>query len=408
MKKPKYGKTPLNNYDFVIAGAGIVGLTIARELANRGHGSVAVLEKEPEVGRHSSGRNSGVLHAGIYYGSDTLKAQVCAAGSRLMQQYAEEHGIRLKRNGKVIVATSTENMAQIDVLLERGRNNGIRVEKITAEELTEIEPEAQTKGFALHSPDTAVVDSTGILSALVSELDDLGVTLLKNSEVIGVEERNRILQVSSGPVGYGYLVNAAGLHADRLAHWMGVGEPYQILPFKGIYKKLRPEKAKKFRGSIYPAPDLRVPFLGVHITPGIHGQTLVGPTAIPAFGRENYGWVRGIRMGEAAQMLGILTRMVALNKNGFRRMVREELGRYSSRGFLSATQSLATSISGDDILPSRKVGLRPQLVRTDTLELVMDFVLETGESSLHVLNAISPAFTSSLRLAQLIVDRAES
>jgi len=398
----------LKNYDFVIVGAGIIGLTIARELAKRGHRSVAVLEKESEVGLHSSGRNSGVLHAGIYYGSDTLKAQVCAAGSKLMQQYAKEYGIPLERNGKVIVATSVESIPQIDVLLERGTKNGIRVEKITEKELTEIEPEAQTKEFALLSPDTAVVDSGGILSALVSELNDLGVKLLKNSEVIAVKERTRTLQLSHGSLGYGYLVNAAGLHADRLAHRMGVGEHYQILPFKGIYKKLRPEKAKQFRGSIYPAPDLRVPFLGVHITPGIHGQTLVGPTAIPAFGRENYGWINGIRIGEGIHMLGILTNMLALNKNGFRRMVREELGRYSNSGFLAATRSLSKSISKNDILPSKKIGLRAQLVRTDTLELVMDFVLETGDSSLHVLNAISPAFTSSFKLAQLIVDKAES
>ena len=398
----------MKNYDFVIVGAGIIGLTIARELAKRGHRSVAVLEKESEVGLHSSGRNSGVLHAGIYYGSDTLKAQVCAAGSKLMQQYAKEYGIPLERNGKVIVATSVESIPQIDVLLERGTKNGIRVEKITEKELTEIEPEAQTKEFALLSPDTAVVDSGGILSALVSELNDLGVKLLKNSEVIAVKERTRTLQLSHGSLGYGYLVNAAGLHADRLAHRMGVGEHYQILPFKGIYKKLRPEKAKQFRGSIYPAPDLRVPFLGVHITPGIHGQTLVGPTAIPAFGRENYGWINGIRIGEGIHMLGILTNMVALNKNGFRRMVREELGRYSNSGFLAATRSLSKSISKNDILPSKKIGLRAQLVRTDTLELVMDFVLETGDSSLHVLNAISPAFTSSFKLAQLIVDKAES
>ncbi len=398
----------MKNYDFVIVGAGIIGLTIARELAKRGHRSVAVLEKESEVGLHSSGRNSGVLHAGIYYGSDTLKAQVCAAGSKLMQQYAKEYGIPLERNGKVIVATSVESIPQIDVLLERGTKNGIRVEKITEKELTEIEPEAQTKEFALLSPDTAVVDSGGILSALVSELNDLGVKLLKNSEVIAVKERTRTLQLSHGSLGYGYLVNAAGLHADRLAHRMGVGEHYQILPFKGIYKKLRPEKAKQFRGSIYPAPDLRVPFLGVHITPGIHGQTLVGPTAIPAFGRENYGWINGIRIGEGIHMLGILTNMLALNKNGFRRMVREELGRYSNSGFLAATRSLSKSISKNDILPSKKIGLRAQLVRTDTLELVMDFVLETGDSSLHVLNAISPAFTSSFKLAQLIVDKAES
>jgi L-2-hydroxyglutarate oxidase len=316
--------------------------------------------------------------------------------------------VRLERNGKVIVPTSVATEPQIDVLLERGRKNGIRVEKITPEELAEIEPEARTNGFALHSPDTAVVDSGGILGTLVSELDNLGVALMRNSEVLTVDEGNRTLHVRSGPIGYGYLVNAAGLPVDRLAHWVGVGEAYQILPFKSIYRRFRPEKAKRFRGSVYPAPDPRVPFLGVHITPVANGETLIGPTAIPAFGRENYGWLRGVRTGEAAQMLGVLTRLVALNRDGFRRMVREEVGRYRRRGFLAATQALAPSIRIEDILPSSEVGLRAQWVRTDTLELVMDFVLEVGESSLHILNAISPAFTSSFRLAELLADEAES
>jgi len=393
-------------HDFVVVGGGIVGLTIAREIEKRQLGSVVVLEKEPQIGLHSSGRNSGVLHAGVYYGSDTLKARVCADGAKRMRAYAEEKGIALRNNGKVIVATSPGTEPQIDILLARGRANGVRVEKISPSELRELEPEAVTHGSALHSPDTSVVDSRGVLLELMRDLSLADVPVLLNTEVLEIHPERRLLVTSKGSIGFGYVVNAAGLFADRLAHSAGVGQGYRILPFKGIYRRLSSRAGARFRGSIYPAPDLGIPFLGVHITPGVDGTVYVGPTAIPALGRENYGWLDGIRLGEGTRMLATLAAMAARDQ-GFRHMVRDELRRYSTLGFLRAARALAPALVETDLLRSGKVGLRAQLVRSKPPELVMDFVLEEGHRSLHVLNAISPAFTSSFRLAELIEDQVE-
>ena len=391
--------------DFLVVGGGIVGLTIAREIALRRLGRVTVLEKEAGVGYHSSGRNSGVLHAGIYYGSDTLKARVCSLGSRMMQAYAEERKIPVRKSGKVIVATSSATVPQIDALLQRARENGIRAERISPEELVRIEPCAATSSYALHSPDTAVIDSRPVLRALEEELKSLGVTVRLDSQVVSVAVKRQVVSTNHDDFSYGFLINAAGLHADRIAHQMGSGRRYSILPFKGLYRRLLEPASRRFRGSIYPAPDPRLPFLGVHITTGVYGDVLMGPTAIPAFGRENYGWVEGIQATEAIRMLGTLSVMLGHNRQGLRRLVLEEARRYRKGAFLRAVQKLAPSISANDIGPITKVGLRAQLVDRHSMSLVMDFVLEQGPASLHVLNAISPAFTSSFALAQMIVDR---
>ena len=218
--------------DFLVVGGGIVGLTIAREIALRRLGRVTVLEKEGGVGYHSSGRNSGVLHAGIYYGSDTLKARVCSQGSRMMQAYAEERNIPVRRSGKVIVATSPATVPQIDALLQRARANGIRAERISPEELLRIEPCAATRSYALHSPDTAVIDSRAVLRELEEELKRLGVTVRLDSQVVSLAVNRQVVSTNQKELSYGFLINAAGLHADRIAHQMGSGLRYDILPFK--------------------------------------------------------------------------------------------------------------------------------------------------------------------------------
>ncbi|SVB18940.1 uncharacterized protein METZ01_LOCUS171794 [marine metagenome] len=391
--------------DFLVVGGGIVGLTIAREIALRRLGRVTVLEKEGGVGYHSSGRNSGVLHAGIYYGSDTLKARVCSQGSRMMQAYAEERNIPVRRSGKVIVATSSATVPQIDALLQRARANGIRAERISPEELLRIEPYAATRSYALHSPDTAVIDSRPVLRELEEELKRLGVTVRLDSQVVSVAVNRQVVSTNQKELSYGFLINAAGLHADRIAHQMGSGLRYDILPFKGLYRRLLEPASRRFRGSIYPAPDPSLPFLGVHITTGVYGEVLVGPTAIPAFGRENYRWVEGVHATEAIRMLRTLAVMLGHNRQGLRRLVLEEARRYRKGAFVRAVRKLAPSVSASDIGPITKVGLRAQLVDRHSMSLVMDFVLEEGPASLHVLNAISPAFTSSFALAQMIVDR---
>lgn len=391
--------------DFVVIGGGIVGLTIARALALKRLGSVCVLEKEKKLGVHSSGRNSGVLHTGIYYPPDSLKAKVCVSGAKRMFAYAMEHGIPVRKTGKVIVATEPGNISQIDVLYDRATANGVRVEKIDPERLKQMEPEAHTFGRALYSPDTAVIDPRKVLERLEEEIKGLGVFLDKQAEARGFEVNQKMVRTKYKNYAYGHLINAAGLQADKVAHAMGVGKRYRILPFKGIYRKLAPRAASRFKASIYPVPNLERPFLGVHITRTINDEVMLGPTAIPALGRENYELWKGMDLREFPVMLGDLALMVIRNTDGFAKMVREEFSKYGAPGFLKCAQRLAPALKAEDILPSDKTGIRAQLIDIQSKKLVMDLVIEDGPDSTHILNAISPAFTSSLAFADVVVDK---
>lgn len=393
----------MKNYDFVIAGSGIIGLAIARSLVQKKAGNICILEKEPELGRHSSGRNSGVLHSGIYYEAGSLKAKLCASGAKRMWEYAKEMGIPVEKMGKVIVAPHPQTAFKVRELYDRAVANGVHVELVDAQRLREIEPQAISCGEAVYSPDTAVIDSKKTLWVLESELGGKKVEVRKSSEVVALDVGKRLAITPKEKYSYGHFINAAGLHADKIAHWEGLGKQYQILPFKGIYRKLAPEAARLFRGSIYPVPDLTVPFLGVHITRTIEDEVMVGPTAIPALGRENYGWFEGLSVRDCPGMLKDLMIMTAQNKDGFRKMVWEELIKYTTAGFLKSVRQLAPIIKKEDLLPAGKIGLRAQLVNKATMRLEMDFVVENGAHSTHILNAVSPAFTSSFAFADLVV-----
>ena len=395
----------MKTYDFIIVGAGVVGLTIARTLAERRYGSVLILEKEPELGRHASGRNSGVLHTGIYYSTDSLKAKLCGEGARLLFEYASERGIQVRKTGKVILPTGPGQERDLQSLYDRARANGAHVEWMDQSRLRQIEPEARACERALYSPETAVIDSLGVLSSLERENTTLGCALIKSAPVLKINSHECQIVTPNETFQYGYLINTAGLYADRIAHWLGVGRRYRILPFKGIYKKLKPEVAKRFCGAIYPVPDLGMPFLGVHLTKTISNEVLVGPTAIPALGRENYGIFEGMQLKDSSQILADLSRMWFGNSDGFRSLVRNELKQYSPHAFLKSAQVLAPNLKRDDLAPGQAmVGIRAQLIDCTKMKLVMDFVIEHGEKSTHVLNAISPAFTSSLAFAKLVVE----
>ena len=388
--------------DFLIVGAGVVGLTIARELYNQGHKSITILEKEPETGMHSSGRNSGVLHGGIYYPAGSLKAKLCIQGAQMMKQYAEEFGIAVQKTGKVIVAQREDLAPQIDMLYDRASANGAKVHVVSLDELKKIEPEAHTFGKALYSPETAVIDPKLVVHVLANELMGKDVMLVKNSEVLKVDVKARRVSTRSGDYSYGFLINTAGLHADVIAHQFGIGRNYRILPFKGTYKKLKGPLADKIRGSIYPVPDLQFPFLGVHVTRTIQQNVYVGPTSIPAFGRENYSFFKGIELNEGARMVSHLSKMIMTNANGMRNLIFKELPKYSEHGFWQMSKALVPSMQKEDLESTNKVGIRAQLIDLRDMKFIMDFLVEEGDHSLHILNAVSPAFTASFAFARYI------
>ncbi len=394
------------SFDVVIVGSGIVGLSTARELLRRNSAlSIAIIEKEPRAGVHASGRNSGVMHCGIYYGADTLKAKVCAEGARRMGEYAAAHGIAYSQSGKLVLATDEAQLPMVDKLLVNARDNAIRAEKITAEEAAKIEPYAARGVAAIYCPDTAVIDSAAVVVTLAEQLRAQGVTFFYDAPVVRIDAAAKTLHTTHEAVSYGYLINCAGAFADTLARQYGLARDYMLVPFKGIYWKLSPETNAKVKANIYPVPDPALPFLGVHLTRVISGDVYLGPTAIPALGRENYHGVSGIRLGESARTLAILALMYARNKNSFRRLSHNELGKYSKRRFFHTAQKLMPSLAMDDMVPTKKAGIRPQLVNLKTGKLEMDYIFESTPHSLHVLNTISPAFTSAFAFADMIVDR---
>jgi L-2-hydroxyglutarate oxidase LhgO len=396
----------LKSFDYIIIGAGIIGLSVARALkTTEPNASVLILEKEETIGKHGSGRNSGVLHSGIYYKENSLKAKICADGARLMREYCEQHGLPLKKIGKVILPVKKDDSSQLKLLYQRAQNNGVVVSLIDNQQLQKIEPYAHSiTGQALYSPDTAIVDSKVILVHLLESLKQQNVSILFNSPIEKVDEQNSRIYAGGEHFSYGFVYNAAGQYADKIAHLFGVGKEYTLLPFKGIYYKLSNEANIHCNGLIYPVPDLNVPFLGVHFTRKINGEIFLGPTALPAFGRENYRGFEGFEVFESVKISYYLLQQYLLNKQGFRRFTHNESLRFMKPYFAKAAQSLVPTLKTEHLLPSNKVGIRAQLFDTQKHELVMDFLVKRKNNTVHVLNAVSPAFTSAFSFSKYIVE----
>lgn len=397
----------MHTADFLIIGGGVVGLTIARELKLRWPDqSVIVLEKEPAPGMHSSGRNSGVLHSGIYYPPDSLKAKVCGRGAIEMAAYHEEHKLRLDRRGKILVVTNEFDAPQLDLLQARASQNGIQAERIDAQQLSELEPEARSAtGDALWVPGTSVGSPLAMMEVLRNEIEKMEVGLRCNTSIAQVRATEKTLLLQDGTrLGYGHVINAAGLHADRVAHQFGCGLNYTLLPFKGIYWKLDPSAGIRINHLVYPVPDLGMPFLGVHTTTTTDGVTYLGPTAVPAFGRENYRGLEGITPHGLARIVAILARQYLSGKDGFRRLALQEGPRYFKPWFAQAARAILPRLRSAHLLPSEKIGIRAQMFDKQAGRLVTDFLVERGPASTHILNTISPAWTSAFPFARHICD----
>ncbi|MCX7114399.1 MAG: L-2-hydroxyglutarate oxidase [Gammaproteobacteria bacterium] len=398
----------MKTYDFIIIGAGIVGMTVAYELRQRyPKASIAILDKEAKVGVHASGRNSGVLHSGIYYTNDTLKAKVCATGAAKMMAFAQTHQIPYAKSGKIILATSEHQLPVLDRLMKNARENGINAIKISGDEALKIEPHAALGPAAIYCPDTAVIDSLAALTKLQALLEKQGVCFHFQCQMTGLKQFNQ-LETRQGLFSFGFLFNCAGAYADTLARYFGLAQDYMLIPFKGIYWKLSSEANSLIHSNIYPVPDVSLPFLGVHLTRVINGDVYVGPTAIPVFGRENYHHVKGLKLKEAFGIGATLARLYMENQNNFRLLAHTELLKYRKSVFLSSAQQLLPSLRAIDLIPTPKSGIRPQLMNIKTKKLEMDYIFQKTDCSVHVLNAISPAFTSSFEFARIIVDQSEA
>lgn len=395
------------NYDFVVVGAGIVGLAIARELhARHPQQSICVLEKELDTGKHASGRNSGVLHSGIYYAPGSMKARVSVEGRGLMMQYCDENNLPIVRAGKVILPVRPDDDRQLDILLSRAKANGVRADLLDQNQLREVEPKAHSiTGKALYVPDACVVDPKAILHHIVEDLRSQNVETRFGTRVTSVNAKASEVTAGNDSLSFGHLFNAAGAYADVVAKGFGVGSHYTILPFRGLYYRVDPAAEMHIQHLIYAVPDLRVPFLGVHYMRTVSGDVFLGPTVIPAFGRENYTFFQGLNLFDTSEILLRIAQQYARNNQGFRRLVHQESLRFLRHYFAQAAQSLTPDIRPKHLLPCDKVGIRAQLLDTRSKELVMDFLIEGTSNSTHVLNAVSPAFTSSFAFSRLVLDQ---
>jgi L-2-hydroxyglutarate oxidase LhgO len=389
--------------DFLVVGAGVIGVSIARELRRRHGAKVVVLEKEATAGQHASGRNSGVLHAGVYYKAGTLKARLCVEGNRRLRAYCQEKAIPLNHHGKVIVARIESELPVLRELFARSQANGVRVSLLDQQQLREVEPCAKTVQQALYVRDTAVVNPQRVMAAMVSDAEREGVQFVYDCAWQG-REGEMAVRTTSGAMSYGHFVNCGGLFADRIAHAYGVGQHFNILPFRGQFFQLRPESQLQVRGNIYPVPDLRNPFLGVHFTRRPEGDVTIGPSALPLLGREQYRGMTGATFGDSLMMLTYLTRLLGRNRDHFRAIAWAEMMKLTRAGFFREAENLGLGFKKTDLLPGKEPGIRAQLIDVRTSELVSDFIIEPGPRSTHLLNAVSPAFTSSLSFAEHVVD----
>jgi len=389
--------------DFLVVGAGVIGVAVARELRRRYGSRVVVVDKECAPGQHASGRNSGVLHAGVYYKAGTLKARLCVEGNRRMREYCLARGLPINTMGKVIVARSKAEMPSLDELHVRAQANGVRTSMIDGQALKEVEPFAQTVGKALYVQDTAVVNPQIVMDAVAAEAKQEGVEFVFDCAWKGMEKDGMAI-TSQGRIAYGHLVNCAGLFADRIAQASGVGNQYRILPFRGHFFSLRPQSQVQVRGNIYPVPDLRNPFLGIHFTRRPDGDVIVGPSALPLLGREQYCGLRGATLRDGISMVRYLSRLFGRNRDHFRALAWKELTHMSRSGFYREAAGLVVGLEKHDLVLGKQAGIRAQLVHTGTAELISDFVVEPGPRSTHVLNAVSPAFTAAFPFAEYVVD----
>ena len=391
--------------DFLVIGAGIIGLSLAKNLKERyPHKEIVVLEKESAVGRHASGRNSGVLHAGFYYSSDSLKARFTREGNAKLKAFCKEHGLKINECGKVVVAQNEAEVETLHLLLERGRANGVDLELIDEERARNIDPNIRTHGHALHSPSTATVDPAEVMEKLYEIVVEMGVKVYLNSPYRGYLGLNTILLEGGGVIEAGTVVNCAGLYADRIAQAFGFGERYTIVPFKGVYLKYSGSPAP-VKTNIYPVPNLKNPFLGVHYTVTVDGGVKIGPTAIPAFWRENYRGFENFNPEELMEILRWEAELFLKNSFGFRALALEEFRKYSKVHLAELAADMVQTIDKERFDTWSRPGIRAQLLDKETLELVQDFVVEGDERSVHILNAVSPAFTCALPFTQWVVEQ---
>ena len=391
------------NYDLVVIGGGIIGLATAMRVTEEFPDlKVAVLEKETEVAQHQTGHNSGVIHAGIYYAPGSQKANFCSTGGVLLREYCDKHNIKYDMCGKLIVAVNDNEVPMLMDLYERGTVNGaLGLKIIEKEEITDYEPHS-TGVKAIFSPNTGIIDYAEVSKSYATQMMEAGGDLITGTELKSISEKDGqiYLETTEGTITAKKILNCAGLHADRVAKMMGVDMGVKIIPFRGEYFSLIPERSDMVKGLIYPVPNPNLPFLGVHFTRRVNGSVEAGPNAVLAFAREGYKKTK-INFGDAFEIL---------TYSGFLKMslkywtvgMKEQYRSLVKGSFVKSLQTLIPEITGKDLY-SPGAGVRAQAVAKNGA-LLQDFSIAETENAIHVLNAPSPGATASLTISKYILD----
>ena len=393
------GASGFSQFDITIIGGGVIGLSIGNAiLEDNPTLQVAIVEKEKTLGQHASGRNSGVMHAGFYYSPDSLKARFCRDGNFELRKLCRLHNIPVLETGKVVVTQNLEEELQLDTLFKRGIQNGVELEILDGNELNQFEPLAKTLHRFVWSPNTAVSDSHLVLSAMAKEFTDKGGTIKLGTSVQLIEHQGEIV-ISNKEVQAKYYVNASGAQSDRISRNVGVGLDYAMLPFMGVYRATTND-ALPLRTLVYPVPHPINPFLGVHFTLTTNGKVKIGPTAIPITGREQYSFSSGWSLDDIYQATKAAKALVLGKSHKVSKMIASEWPKIIEREIVNQASHLVPRASEVRKWEKNPPGIRSQLVHLPTGKLEQDFKIETKFNSLHILNAVSPGWTSSIPFAR--------
>jgi L-2-hydroxyglutarate oxidase len=384
-----------NKCDVLVIGAGVVGLSTGIALLqSRPSLKVIIADKEKDIGLHASGRNSGVIHAGFYYSPDSLKAKFCRDGNFELRKLAKKYGIPVKDVGKVVIARNAVEDSRLNTLFERGIANGVELEIHPAEKLKEFEPLAITHNRFMWSPNTGISDSIAIVKAMRDEFLSLGGEIYLDSKV-NLSESDGEIYDSSSQFTFKHAVNAAGAQADRISRSVGVGTEYAMLPFMGVYRATS-ERNLRLQRLVYPVPHPINPFLGVHFTLTIDGKVKIGPTAIPIAGREQYSLTESWSGSDIAQALKGMKSLITGNSHDFGAILKSEWPKIIQKMLVNESSQLVPSVAAVRDWQRRPPGIRAQLVHLPTGKLEQDFIVSTNANATHIMNAVSPGWTSSI------------
>ena len=397
--------TELENYDYVIIGAGIIGISLGIELlTQKPTKKILIIDKETRPGVHASGRNSGVLHAGFYYSPDSLKAKFCKQGNLELKKFCITNNLEVKETGKVVVCQDKNDVTRLINLFERGIANGVEIELLESKELPRIEPAAQTIDKFIWSPTTAVGNPKEIIKKLAEKFIEMGGLFRFNSRVKLINKSNEVLIVGDGYIiSATSIINSAGAYASELAKQVGVGQEYVCLPFLGAYRKSEFVAGNPKR-LVYPVPNPINPFLGVHTTNTLSNEIKIGPTAFPVIGKEQYKFLDGFNAKELHDFYSATKTLLKSDSVNILGLAKSEGIKLFKRPLIKKAKRLTNALDLNQKWKNYPAGIRAQIVNLDTKVIEMDYIVRSDKNVVHILNAVSPGWTSSIPFSRWIVE----